>query len=66
MYINKFDKLIDKIIDDFYNSFITDKTFSKIINESNFVRYQLKINDLLLTYSKSIEYSDINKITDKL
>jgi len=63
MYINKIDKLIDKIIDDFYNNIIVDnKEFSKIKVDSNFVRYQSKINDILVEYFKSINYDDINKL----
>ena len=40
MYINKIDELIDNIIDDFYNKIIVNKGFSKILDETNFVKYQ--------------------------
>lgn len=62
MYINKVDELIDRIIDDFYNSvIIKNRSFSKIANEQNFVKYQLDINKILAEYTKSI---DISKVKD--
>lgn len=63
MYINKVDKLIDIIIDDFYNYIIKkNKIFSKIINESNFVKYQLEINKILSNYVNNINTEQIKNI----
>ena len=60
MYINKIDELIDKIIDDFYNTFIIkNKEFHKLLNENNFVKYQLDINKWLSNYLKNINETEI-------
>ncbi len=70
MYINKIDKFIDNIIDDFYNYLYQKKTgFVKILNEVNFVKYQSEINKILEDYTKSInekEISDIIQNTDNV
>ena len=63
MYINKIDELIDKVIDDFYNNVILkDKQFSKILGETNFVKYQSDINTILSKYIKTINSGDIKKL----
>lgn len=62
MYINKIDELIDKIIDDFYNKIVVNKEFNKILSESNFVKYQLDINKLLISYIKTIDEKQIYDI----
>ena len=47
MYINKIDELLDKIIDDFYNNIIIrDTRTSKILGETNFVKYQKELNEI--------------------
>ena len=63
MYINKIDQIIDKIIDDFYNNVIgKKKEFNKILKEANFVKYQLDINKILISYEKSIDQKELNKL----
>ena len=68
MYINSIDNLIDSIINDFSIKLLFNKksndyiTFSKIINEVNFVKYQKEINDIVLNYNKKIRKLDITSI----
>nr|QBK88394.1 MAG: uncharacterized protein LCMiAC01_00580 [Mimivirus LCMiAC01] len=63
MYINKIDKLVDKIIDDFYNIvIIKNKDFKKISSDINFVKFQKKINDMLINYNKNIDVLEIEKL----
>lgn len=64
MYINKIDELIDNIIDDFYGILSKDDIFSKIIEDSNFVKFQLEINKILLTYEKEINTTEISDIVN--
>lgn len=65
MYINKIDELIDKVIDDFANHLLEkNKVFKQIIRESNFVKYQLEINQLLKKYVDSINLDEVKDITD--
>lgn len=74
MYINKIDDFIDKVIDDYYNVFISDKRTEKIIKELNFVKYQSDFNDIFKKYISSINMNIIkdtisnndilNKITE--
>jgi hypothetical protein len=66
MYINKVDDLIDGIINDFYATTIsTNKMVDKLKEEVNFIRNQKEINDLLLTYIKSIPSQSINDIVNR-
>ena len=47
MYIDKIDELIDKILDDFYLSSLSEnKTFKKILQEVDFIKYQKELNDI--------------------
>jgi hypothetical protein len=63
MYIDKIDDLIDRIIDDFYITVIlTDKNLNKIYDEVNFVKYQKIINDIISTYSKEMNLSEIKEL----
>ena len=65
MYINKIDELIDKIVDNFYNTVVVKSSvFHKIIKEINFVKYQKQINDILIDYNKVIDDNEIRKIVD--
>ncbi|CAH6421755.1 Hypothetical protein KVN_LOCUS441 [uncultured virus] len=60
MYINKIDELIDRILDDFYNKIIiNNKEIDNILNETNFVKYQLEINRILSDYTKTINPQQI-------
>ena len=63
MYIDKIDDLIDKIFDDFNQTVIlTDSRIPKILKENNFVKYQSDINDLLKTYIKNINLTELKNI----
>lgn len=62
MYINKIDDIIDKVIDDFYNSVFTNEKNDKLLSEINFVKYQKEINNILLSYNKSINVTQIKEI----
>jgi hypothetical protein len=66
MYINKIDDLLDKIIDDFYNIVIKNKEFIKILSELNFVKFQSKINKLLMDYEKSINRKQLEDIVSNV
>lgn len=61
MYVNKIDEIINKILDDYYNFLIT-KLQNTILGESNFVKYQKDINNLMSTYNKSIDITEIKNI----
>ena len=63
MYINKVDEVLDKILDDFYNSIIIkQKEIKKIKGEPNFVKYQSDFNKILLNYTETIDRSEINRV----
>uniref|UniRef100_A0A6C0ABW3 Uncharacterized protein n=1 Tax=viral metagenome TaxID=1070528 RepID=A0A6C0ABW3_9ZZZZ len=64
MYINKVDELLDNIIDDFFSKTTKDKSFTKIKTESNFVKYQLEINQLLADYIKNLDTTKIKQIVN--
>lgn len=63
MYINKIDDLIDKAIDDFYVSVILEqKDLEKLYKETNFVKYQKEINEIIANYTKSINLTEIKEL----
>jgi len=63
MYINKIDDLLDRVIDDFYNTvIIKDKIFKKLLNEVNFVKYQKEINEIFINYIKTLDIDEIRKL----
>lgn len=63
MYINKIDDLIDKVIDDFYvNVILTEKNLSKLFKETNFVKYQKEINEIIMNFTKSINLTEIKEL----
>lgn len=63
MYINKIDDLIDKVIDDFFvNVILTDKILPKIFKETNFVKFQKEINEMISSFTKSINLSEIKEL----
>jgi len=56
MYINKIDELLDRIIEDYFNTIVLkSKEFDKILSEINFVKYQLEINKILSDFSKALQ-----------
>lgn len=64
MYVNKIDDLIDNIIEDFYsNVIIENKNLEKIKNETNFIKLQKDINQIILQYTDSIPSGTLNEIT---
>lgn len=63
MYINKIDDLINDVLDDFYsNVILKNKLFTKIIQESNFVKYQKDINAIMIEYINSINTEQIREL----
>lgn len=66
MHINKIEDLIDKIFDDFYiNIILKNNIFSKIRIESNFIKFQKDINDIVNTYIETIPDGYILDIANK-
>jgi hypothetical protein len=64
MYIDKIDDFVDKFLDDYFlNTIKKNKNLESIIKEKNFIKYQKEINELLIEYHKTINYS---KIKDSL
>ena len=59
MYLSKIDDLLDKLIDDFFSVKIKEQKFQKILNETNFVKFQKELNDILKSYSVQMNLSDI-------
>ena len=55
MYINKIDELIDNLLDDFEKKLEKSSLFKEIKNESNFVKFQNKINDFIKKFIDSID-----------
>jgi hypothetical protein len=63
MYLSKIDDLLDKLIDDFFSVKIkSDPKFQKILSETNFVKFQKELNELLKTYSIQMNLSDIKDL----
>ncbi len=62
MYLSKIDDLLDKLIDDFFSVKIKDQKFQKILNETNFVKFQKELNELLKTYSVQMNLNDIKEL----
>jgi hypothetical protein len=63
MYLSKIDDLLDKLIDDFYSVKIkTDNKIQKILTETNFVKFQKELNDILKTYSLEMNLGDIEEL----
>ena len=64
MYINKIDELLDMLIDDFYNKNILNEKFMSMLNDQNFVKFQLEINKILMEYVKKIDRNSIDEIVN--
>ena len=62
MYLSKIDDLLDKIIDDFYSTISSNKSFGKIISEINFVKYQKEINDIFKSYISSLNTTELKEL----
>lgn len=65
MYINKIDDLIDKVIEDFSHVLSKDKTIKRIVNESNFVKFQKEINNILQGYIETVPRAKIEEVVKK-
>jgi hypothetical protein len=67
MYINKVDEIIDTSLDNFYKNYILkNNVLEKIEKEQNFVKYQLKINQTIEDFLKTIKETDIRKIVNNV
>jgi hypothetical protein len=55
MYINQIDILFDKVLDELYKYIINNKLFDKINKDTNFVRYQNDIMELIKNFIISIK-----------
>jgi hypothetical protein len=63
MYINKIDELIDKIIDDFYLTTVSEnKTFQKILQDVDYIKYQKEINNIMIEYTRKINIKEIQDL----
>jgi hypothetical protein len=62
MYINKIDDLFDKVIDNFYKFLLNEKFFEKIKKDTNFVRFQVNIMELLKKFIITIDEKEIIKL----
>jgi hypothetical protein len=66
MYINKIDDLLDKIIDDFYNTvIIKNPRIDTILSETNFVKFQKELNEIMKNYIATVSTKDIRDIVKK-
>jgi ribosomal protein L17 len=66
MYINKVEDLIDKVIDDFFAKSVSgNKLIKSILSETNFVKFQKDINQLLESYIKTVPIKTVNEIVKK-
>lgn len=62
-YINKIDLLVDNILDVFYDDLFKNILFTdKILKDVNLVKYQKEINNILLDFTKTINFDEINEI----
>ena len=60
MYINQIDDLFDNLLDKFNDYLIKNKIFDKITKDTNFVKYQNQIMEILKDFiTKSISKQDI-------
>lgn len=62
MYINQIDDLFDGIIDNFNTFLIKEKTFDKLLSDTNFVKYQNDILGYIKKYIETISKKDILEI----
>ena len=62
MYINKIDDLFDKTLDNFYKFLLNEKFFEKIKKDTNFVRFQNDILQILKKFISTIDEKEIIKI----
>jgi len=66
MYINKIDELIEKIIDSLYFLCLENKKFINILKESDYIKYQKEINDIMTEFYKTIDFTELkNSVKNK-
>jgi len=63
MYINKIEELIGKILDDFFFKEIEgNKLIDKLIDEQNYYKYNVELQEFIQNFIKKISYKSINDI----
>jgi hypothetical protein len=62
MYINKIDELIEKVIDDLYLLLLENKTFSTILKDPDFIKFQKEINELMVKVSQNVNFTQVKDI----
>lgn len=63
MYIDKIDELIDKIFNDFYLTVILEnKDLKKILQDTDYIKYQKNINEIMINYKKKINTEEIKQL----
>jgi len=65
MYINQVDNLFDNIINNFNIFLIKQNIFEKFSKDSNFIKFQNDILDIIQQYIKTIDMKDIESLTNK-
>lgn len=62
MYINQIDELFNNILDKFYNYLLKEKKLNEIYKETNFVRYQIDIVNIINAFINTISKIEIKQI----
>jgi len=62
MYIDKIDELLDKTIDDYYETLMNNQKIQSIFGDINFVRHQKEINNIFDLHMNSINMEEIRNI----
>ena len=65
MYINQVDNLFDNIINNFNIFLIKQNIFEKFSKDSNFIKFQNDILDIIQQYMKTIDMKEIESLTNK-
>jgi len=63
MYINQIDELFNNILDKFYNFLLNEKKLNEIYKETNFVRYQIDIVNIITKFINTISKIEIEQIS---
>lgn len=62
MYINQIDELFNSILDKFYKYLLNEKKLNEIYKETNFVRYQIDIVNIITKFINTISRIEIEQI----
>lgn len=65
MYINKIDDLFDNTINKFSEYCESQKVFSKISKDPNFVKYKTDILEIIRDFMKTIKIEEVQKLVNK-